>query len=79
MDIEERKKFLTKIVKGEAKDLEEAKKVLYSVSSSNYGFEGIILAQDLDKLAGMDISKEVPSLFQISVAVMKQNSLIRMK
>ena len=67
------------LVKGEAKDLEEAKKVLYSVSSSNYGFEGIILAQDLDKLAGMDISKEVPSLFQISVAVMKQNSLIRMK
>lgn len=67
------------LVKGDSKDFEEAKKVLFSISGGNNGFEGIILAENVDKLAGMNVTKEVPSLFQISVAVMKQNSLIKMK
>ncbi len=64
-------------VKGETKDIEEAKKVLYTITTSNYGFEGICLADDLDKLAGMDIVTETANLFKISVAVMKKNSLVR--
>lgn len=62
------------LVKGEAADAEAAKKVLYSMNRSAYGFEGICLAENLERLAGMDISMEVPTLSQICVAVMKANS-----
>ncbi len=65
------------MVKGEKKDAEAAKKVLYSFSSSAYGFEGICLAEKLDLLAGMDIAVETPTLFQISVAVMKANTNLK--
>ncbi|MCH5338820.1 MAG: ABC transporter ATP-binding protein [Acetatifactor sp.] len=62
------------LVKGEPGDAEAAKKILYSYSGSNYGFEGICLAQNLDQLAGMDVKIETPSLSQISVAVMKAHT-----
>ena len=65
-------------VKGEAADAETAKKYLYTITTSNYGFEGICLASELDKLAGLDITTETASLFKISVAIMKKNSLIKM-
>jgi len=65
------------VVKGEKDDVEKVKPILYTISVSNYGFEGICLAENLDKLAGMDIVTETPSLFKISVAVMKKNSLIQ--
>lgn len=65
------------LVKGELEDVEAAKKILYTMTQSKYGFEGICLASDLDKLAGMDITTETASLFQISVAVMKKNSKVR--
>lgn len=65
------------LVKGDAEDKENAKDVLYSMTANSYGFEGICLAENLDKLAGMNVTKEIPSLYQISVAVMKVNS--RMK
>ena len=64
-------------VKGESKDAEAAKKIMYTMTSSHYGFEGICLAEDLDRLAGLDIVTETASLFKISVAIMKKNSLIR--
>lgn len=66
------------LVKGEAKDAEAARKILYSYSGSAYGFEGICMAERLDALAGMDIHVETPSLSQISVAVMKENSSLKM-
>ncbi len=59
------------LVKGEAADAEQAKKVLFSMNRSAYGFEGICLAEKLEGLAGMDVSMETPTLSQISVAVMK--------
>ena len=65
------------LVKGEPEDAEAAKKILYTCSTTKYGFEGICLAEDLDKLAGMDIATETASLFQISVAIMKKSSRIR--
>ncbi len=66
------------VVKGEAADIEAAKKILYTITTSNYGYEGICLSSDLDKLAGLDITTETASLFKISVAIMKKNSLVRM-
>lgn len=67
------------LVKGEAKDAEAAQKILYSFSGNSYGFEGICLSEDVEKLAGMDVQLEVPTLFQISVAVMKANSILKLK
>jgi len=64
------------LIKGDADDKAKAKEVLYTMTSNNYGFEGICLAEDLDKLAGMNVTKEIPSLYQISVAVMKANTLM---
>lgn len=65
------------MVKGEAEDTQAAKQFMYSMSSNNYGFEGICLAKDVDKLAGMDVQLETPTLFQISVAVMKANTSLK--
>lgn len=67
------------MVKGEAVDAEAAAKVLFTISKNSYGFEGICLAENLDKLAGMDISAETPTLSQISVAVMKVNTNLKLQ
>lgn len=66
------------VVKGEAKDADGAEKILYTMSRNTYGFEGVCLSENLDRLAGMDVELERPSLSQICVAVMKANSRIRL-
>lgn len=66
------------VVKGEAKDADGAEKILYTMSRNTYGFEGVCLSENLDRLAGMDVGLERPSLSQICVAVMKANSRIRL-
>ena len=66
------------VVKGEAKDADGAAKILYTMSRNTYGFEGVCLSENLDRLAGMDVELERPSLSQICVAVMKANSRIRL-
>ena len=66
------------LVKGEAADTERAKGILFSMSRSTQGFEGICLAENLDKLAGMDVAIETPTLSQISVAVMKANTNLKL-
>ena len=66
-------------IKGDANDAAAAENILYSITKNPYGFEGICLAQNLDKLAGMNVSKEIPTLYQISVAVMRANTLIKMR
>ena len=65
-------------VKGEAADGERAGEILFSVSKNAYGFEGICLAENLDRLAGMDVAVETPTLSQISVAVMKANTSLKL-
>lgn len=62
------------LIKGDTQDIEAASGILYTITKNPYGFEGICLAENLDKLAGMNVIKETPSLFQISVAVMKNNT-----
>lgn len=66
------------LVKGEAEDTEKAEKILYSINKNAYGYEGICLAEDLNKLAGLDIQVSAPSLSQISVAVMKKGTKIHL-
>lgn len=60
------------LVKGENEDADKVKDILFSFQKNNYGFEGMCLAENIDKLAGFNISKEVPELSQISIAVMKK-------
>lgn len=65
------------LVKGEPVDAAKAEEILYSFQKNSYGYEGLCLAEDLDKLAGFDISTEMPSLSQISVAVMKKFTTLK--
>lgn len=60
------------LVKGENEDADKVKDILFSFQKNNYGFEGMCLAENIDKLAGLNVSKEVPELSQISIAVMKK-------
>ncbi len=62
------------MVKGEAGDEMLAKQYLLGFQKNAFGYEGLCLAEHLDKLAGMDIAAETPTLSQISVAIMKQYS-----
>ena len=64
-------------VKGEPSDADAAAPHMYTMTRTGFGFEGICLAENLDKLAGLKVETETPSLFKISVAVMRKNSLIK--
>ena len=64
------------LVKGEASDAGQAGEVLCSMSRNAYGFEGICRLRDLERLAGLDIAVEIPTLSQICVAVMKANTKV---
>lgn len=66
------------LVKGEAADGKKAGEILYSITKNAYGFEGVCLAENLDRLAGMDVATETPTLSQISVAVMKANTSLKL-
>ena len=60
------------LVKGENEDADKVKDILFSFQKNNYGFEGMCLAENIDKLAGFNISREVPELSQISIAEKKK-------
>lgn len=64
------------LVKGDVTDIAKARGALFTCSESKYGFEGICLAENLDKLAGCNVSVETPTLTQISIAVMKRFSRV---
>lgn len=63
-------------VKGEAADADKVKEWIIGYRSTVYGFEGLCLSENLDKLAGVDVAVETPNLSQISVAVMGQYSTL---
>ena len=65
------------VVRGESKDAAAAKEAMYTFSSNSFGFEGVCLSDRLQELAGLDLSLESPSLSQIAVAVMKNNTCLR--
>ncbi len=58
-------------VKGELHEAEQAKPYLMDYRETAYGYEGLCVADDVDKLAGLDIATELPTLSQISIALMK--------
>lgn len=60
------------LVKGDAKDFDKVQNVLFNFQKNTYGFEGLCLLDDIEGLAGFNISKEIPSLSHISLAVMKK-------
>lgn len=62
-----------KLVKGEPEASSTAQKVLFSINQTSYGFEGICLSKDLDKLTGLPITMEKASLFRICVEIMKKS------
>ena len=66
------------LVKGESAHARTAEGILFSFQQNTYGFEGLCLADRVERLAGMDVSMERPTLSQISVAVMKKYSVLQM-
>lgn len=62
------------LVKGEPHEAKKAKELLMGFESNDYGYEGLCEASNLDKLAGLDIATETPTLSQISVAIIKNES-----
>lgn len=64
-------------VKGDAEYADKTGSILVSQTRGRYGFEGICLAESLDRLAGMNVAVETPTLSQICVAVMKAHSQLR--
>lgn len=66
------------LVKGEKAESASAREFLIGFTTNNYGYEGLCLADNLEKLAGMDIATQTPTLSQISIAVMKQYSTLKM-
>lgn len=65
------------MIKGEKMDEDRAKDILLGFRENSYGYEGLCLAENLDKMAGLDIAVETPTLSQISVAVMKKYSSLQ--
>ena len=57
------------MVKGEAAEGESAKKYLIGFTKNSFGYEGLCLSDNLDKLAGFDIAVETPTLSQISIFI----------
>jgi len=66
------------IIKGDGKADERVKRDIINYHENNYGFDGVILSENMDKFAGMNIAFEEPDLFRISVALLKMNSKLRM-
>lgn len=63
------------LIKGDRESADKAREILFSFTDNgSYGYEGLCISENLDRLAGMDVAKETPTLFQISVAVMKKES-----
>ena len=60
------------MVKGEVLEEAKAKDLLIGFTKNTFGYEGLCLSDNLDKLAGLDIAVETPTLSQISIFIMKQ-------
>lgn len=65
-------------IRGDAQDIEAARDAMFFIQTNPYGFEGLCLSDNLDKLTGMNIQRDIATLYQISVAIMKKNSLVKL-
>ena len=59
------------LIKAEAEEEERVLPFLIGARKSDYGLEGICKTEDLDRLAGTDITAERPTLSQICISLMK--------
>lgn len=66
------------LVKGDGELLPELSDRMVSVHSGKYGFEGIVLSENLEVFTKRNVSYETPGLYQICVALLKQNSKLEM-
>lgn len=66
------------LVKGDIEDYSFASKVLFGISKSNMGFEGLCKSEDLDKLAGLKVAYETPTLSQICIGIMKEHTSVKL-
>lgn len=66
------------LIKGETQDYVAASKVLIGSRQSKYGFEGLCKSEDLDKLAGLKIASEIPTLSQICINIMKEHTSLKL-
>lgn len=62
------------VIKGEPENYEMAKDIMIGGNINRYGFEGLCLSADLEKLDGVDIATETPTLSQICINIMKKYS-----
>lgn len=65
------------LVRGDAEYADQTGSILLTQTRNRYGFEGICSAERLDRLAGIKVAVETPTLSQICVAVMKAHSQLR--
>ena len=65
------------LVKGDAEYTDQTSSILVTQTRNRLGFEGICEAEKLDRLAGMNVAVEPPTLSQICVAVMKAHSQLQ--
>ena len=71
-DIKEKYRF----IKGQESDFENVQMHALNVIRTNEGFEGVILTEKMNEISGLNIESFVPTLYQISVAIMKGQSKI---
>ena len=71
-DIKEKYRF----IRGQESDFENVQMHALNVIRTNEGFEGVILTEKMNEISGLNIESFVPTLYQISVAIMKGQSKI---
>lgn len=65
------------LVKGDAEYADQTSSILVTQTRNRFGFEGICEAEKLDRLVGINVAVETPTLSQICVAVMKAHSQLQ--
>ena len=66
-------------VHAEPEDSDKVKPCFVSYSESKYGIEGLALTEDAAKFSDLDITAEIPTLYQISVGVMKTATKLKIR
>jgi ABC-2 type transport system ATP-binding protein len=66
-------------IHAEPEDSDKVKQCFVSYSESKYGIEGLALTEDAAKFSDLDITAEIPTLYQISVGVMKTATKLKIR
>jgi len=66
------------LVKGDSADYSKVSGKLIGATSSQYGFSGLCLAENLEAISGLKTVCETPTLHQICIGVMRQTSNLKL-